>query len=288
MTRDLAILLGMVAVVLISGCIAGTEQAGESEAGDGSQGSGQEPGPSGAACEGAGFSVENMSFEENVLVVRILNTGRLDLAFRARVDYLDGEYESWDSIGAVKAGEEKHLAVVGVSRNVESVSLNPVECPGVSETVMSGDIHNLPELYEGDVPEGGEAIEQEIDYEDYECMGSIPCIFGAVDRVIDGDTLYIGGYLIRLALVDTPESGEPGFEEANRFTEALCAPGSLAVFDIDDRQKEDRYGRFLAVVYCSGENLNEQLLRKGHGELMEHYCSRSEFGSEKWAEKYGC
>ena len=106
--------------------------------------------------------------------------------------------------------------------------------------------------------------------------------------MVDGDTLYIGGWLVRLALVDTPESGERGFDEANAFTESLCAPGTFALFDIDDQKEKDRYGRFLAVVWCGGENLNERLLEEGHGELMDYYCTRSEFGSEDWAADHGC
>jgi endonuclease YncB( thermonuclease family) len=280
MRGDLAVLAGLVAIVLISGCVAETGQVAEKGV--------QEQGVAGASCADAGFSVRSISFEKNLIEVHVLNTGQLGLSISARVDYLDGDYESWDSIGAVEAGEERYLAITGVSINVDSVSLSSVECPEVSETFKARDIRGLPELYEGDFPEGGQAVEQEIDYDDYECMGKIPCIYGIVDRVVDGDTLYIGGYLVRLALVDTPESGEPGFEEANEFTESLCSPGSLAVFDIDDRREEDRYGRFLAVVCCNGENLNERLLEEGHGKLMDHYCDRSEFGSEKWADKYGC
>jgi hypothetical protein len=287
MGRELALLaLGVLAVVLISGCVSETGQVAEKDVQE--QGEpGQEAGEA-VSCDDAGLSVKNMSFEKNVIQIHILNRGPAGMSVAARVDYLDGDYESWDSIGTVEAGEDRYLAIIDVERNVKSVTLASVECPGVSETVWGRDIHGLPELYEGDVPEGGEAVEQKIDYDDYRCRGSLPCVYGTVDRVVDGDTLYIGDYLVRLALVDTPESGEPGFEEANGFTESLCSPGSLAVFDIDDRQEEDKYGRFLAVVYCGGENLNEQLLRKGHGELMEHYCDRSEFGNERWAEKYGC
>jgi endonuclease YncB( thermonuclease family) len=280
MTRLAVLLLGVAAVVVISGCVAETGQVADKDV--------QEPGAAGAACADAGFSVKNMSFERNLIQIHILNRGPAGMTVAARVDYLDGDYKSWDSIGTVEAGEDMYLAIIDVSNNVDSVRLSSVECPGVSETFKARDIHGLPELYEGDFPEGGQAVEQEIRYGDYRCRGTIPCIFGAVDRVVDGDTLYIGGYLVRLTLVDTPESDEPGFEEANGFTKSLCSPGSLAVFDIDDRREEDRYGRFLAVVYCGGENLNEQLLEEGHGELMDHYCDRSEFGNEKWAVEYGC
>jgi endonuclease YncB( thermonuclease family) len=284
MRGDLVLLmLGIVAVVLVSGCFTETGQVAEKGV--------QEQGAAGGAalsCADAGFSVRGMSFNKNLIEVHVLNTGQLELSISARVDYLDGDYESWDSIGALEAGEDRYLAITGVSINVESVSLSSVECPGLSRTLKARDIRGLPELYEGDFPEGGQAAGQDIRYGDYRCKGTIPCIYGTVDRVVDGDTLYIGGYLVRLALVDTPESDENGFAEANAFTESLCSPGSLAVFDIDDRMEEDRYGRFLAVVWCGGENLNERLLEEGHGKLMEHYCTRSEFGSEKWADKYGC
>ena len=45
---------------------------------------------------------------------------------------------------------------------------------------------------------------------------------GPVTYVVDGDTLDINGIRIRLALVNTPEEGQPGFDSAKKFVEDLC------------------------------------------------------------------
>ncbi len=59
---------------------------------------------------------------------------------------------------------------------------------------------------------------------------------GKVTRIIDGDTLEVDDRRIRLALVDTPERNEPGYQEATQFTASLCLVGSTAYLDIDDGQ----------------------------------------------------
>ena len=118
--------------------------------------------------------------------------------------------------------------------------------------------------------------------------GSAEYFEGPVTKIVDGDTLYVGNVKIRLVLVDTPEVGENGFEEATQFAAGLCPVGSNATVDQDDDQLYDRYGRMLAVVYCGGKNLNEELLEEGHAVILTQYCDESEFGDQKWARDYGC
>ena len=115
------------------------------------------------------------------------------------------------------------------------------------------------------------------------CKGFALCFEGEVERVIDGDTLKIGGYTVRLSLVDTPERGEEGFDEAKKFTENLCPVGSRVLVDQDDGQRFDTYGRLIGVVYCNGKNLNAELILNGLGKVDERFCLRSEFSREKWA-----
>jgi micrococcal nuclease len=121
-----------------------------------------------------------------------------------------------------------------------------------------------------------------------ECSGSAECLKGEVTNVVDGDTLYIGDVKIRLALVDTPEVGEPGYEDAKNFTATLCPVGSQATADQDDLQLQDSFGRMLAVVYCEGKNLNKELLDNGHAVILTQYCAESEFENEGWAKASGC
>jgi endonuclease YncB( thermonuclease family) len=105
---------------------------------------------------------------------------------------------------------------------------------------------------------------------------------GKVTWIIDGDTLEINGKRIRLALVDTPERNEAGYEEATQFTASLCPVGSTAYFDVDDGQPTDKYGRTVAVVYCGGKNLNAELWKNGYARIDERFLSVSEFDPSSW------
>ena len=73
---------------------------------------------------------------------------------------------------------------------------------------------------------------------------------GPVTNVVDGDTIDLSGSVrIRLALVNTPEEGEQGFEEAKKFVEDLCLYKNGEV-DIDYGQRQGSFGRDIGVVYC--------------------------------------
>lgn len=119
-----------------------------------------------------------------------------------------------------------------------------------------------------------------------------PCadtVEDTIQRVVDGDTLdaALCGR-IRLALVDTPERGEPGFGEASAFTAGLCPVGSKALVDRDAGQPTDTTGtRIVAVLHCGGQNLNAELLRNGHAVILTEFCAVSEFADEPWAAE-GC
>ena len=122
----------------------------------------------------------------------------------------------------------------------------------------------------------------------YTCQGTALCISGKVTKIVDGDTIYLKDYKIRLSLTNTPEKGEIGFKEATSFTKKLCPIGSTITVDQDDKQKKDAYGRVLGKVICSGKVLNSELLYNGHANILKQYCSKSEFSGEAWAQKYGC
>lgn len=115
---------------------------------------------------------------------------------------------------------------------------------------------------------------------------------GTVTRIVDGDTIDVDGNLrIRLALVNTPERGEPGYAEATAFTGRVCPVGATAAYDTDDGQRGGSYGRVIAKVWCAGApdvSLNELLVMNGLAEIDSRFCLNSEFGSEQWAKQYGC
>jgi micrococcal nuclease len=97
-------------------------------------------------------------------------------------------------------------------------------------------------------------------------------------RVIDGDTIIVApDATIRLIGVNTPETVkpmhpvEPWGPEASAFTREFLADGEVRL--TFDRERVDRFGRFLAYVWVDDRLLNEALLRSGLGryEPQFHY-----------------
>ena len=111
---------------------------------------------------------------------------------------------------------------------------------------------------------------------------------GKITKIIDGDTLKVNSYTIRLSLTNTPEKNQYGFKEATSFTSKLCPVGSTVTVDQDDGQPTDQYKRIVGKVVCSGKILNSELLYNGHANIMTQYCKKSEFSSDSWAKRFGC
>lgn len=89
-----------------------------------------------------------------------------------------------------------------------------------------------------------------------------------VARVVDGDTLLLAnGARVRLIGADTPETVKPGEPvqpwgpEATKFTKEFVAAGTVRLQL--DRERIDRFGRFLAYVWVDDRMLNEELIRAG-------------------------
>ena len=105
---------------------------------------------------------------------------------------------------------------------------------------------------------------------------------GIVTKVVDGDTLDINGTRIRLAIVDTPERGQPGYDKAKNFVESLCV-GKKGQLDVDSGQRRgDRYGREIGVVYCDGVNVNAKIMENKMARILTEFCGISEFSKENW------
>jgi micrococcal nuclease len=108
----------------------------------------------------------------------------------------------------------------------------------------------------------------------YEASGYCP-------YVVDGDTIDVDGVgRIRFVGVNTPERGQPGYQEAKDFVKTLCL-GKTVGIDIDNAKHYDKYGRVLAVVYAGNINVNAELLKKRYAEVM--YIPPSEFNPYSWA-----
>lgn len=107
-------------------------------------------------------------------------------------------------------------------------------------------------------------------------------LVGIVTKVVDGDTLDINGIRIRLALVDTPEINQPGYDQAKQFLESLCL-GKKGELDVDSGQRRgDRHGREIGVVYCDGINTNEKLMSNNLARILVQFCDITEFANENW------
>lgn len=97
-----------------------------------------------------------------------------------------------------------------------------------------------------------------------------------VVRVVDGDTLLMEGDIrVRLLGVDTPETKHPTLgvqplgPEASEFTRQF-AEGKLVTLRFD-RERRDRYHRWLAYVYRDDRCLNEELIRAGYSRAMTRF-----------------
>ena len=102
---------------------------------------------------------------------------------------------------------------------------------------------------------------------------------GTLTKIFNADTLEIDGEKFQLSLTNAPEGKQWGAVRAMALVEAVCRVGSTVYYDIDDLQPEDRYGRHLAMVWCSDmqKPLNQVLLETGHAKVLKKYCGESEF-----------
>ena len=116
-----------------------------------------------------------------------------------------------------------------------------------------------------------------------------------VVRVVDGDTIVIApDNVVRLIGVDTPETVKPNHPverfgpEATEFTKQFIGGGTVRL--TFDRERVDRFGRFLAYVWVGHRLLNEHLLLVGlarfepqfyYAERMKHRFRRAQEGARR-------
>ena len=84
---------------------------------------------------------------------------------------------------------------------------------------------------------------------------------GFVERVIDGDTIVIGNNSIRLLGINSPERGEPYYEQAKQFLEKQILNKTIKLKFGNERY--DKYDRLLAYVFLGEKNVNIELVEKG-------------------------
>jgi len=85
-----------------------------------------------------------------------------------------------------------------------------------------------------------------------------------VAAVIDGDTIRLSdGRTVRYLGVNTPERGQPFYEEAKRFNEQLVMGKPVRLETSGQRQ--DQYDRELAYVFVENNLINSQIIAAGWG-----------------------
>jgi micrococcal nuclease len=88
-----------------------------------------------------------------------------------------------------------------------------------------------------------------------------------VKRVVDGDTIVLAdGRHVRYIGINTPERGEPLWEEAKDYNDQKVG-GKLVSLEFGKVMK-DTYGRTLAYVFVNGEMANAALLQAGLAHLF--------------------
>lgn len=82
-----------------------------------------------------------------------------------------------------------------------------------------------------------------------------------IDRVIDGDTIEANKTIIRLLGINTPEKGEPFYEEAKLFLESRILNKTVQLEFIGERY--DKYNRTLAYIFLDNVNINAEIVKNG-------------------------
>ena len=96
-----------------------------------------------------------------------------------------------------------------------------------------------------------------------------------VSRFVDGDTIDVEEgievllYRIRLLGIDTPERGEPGFNEATNALESMI-PNNQVTLKKDPSRDLGKYGRPLRYLFVGDTNLNVELVRQGRARAYLH------------------
>ena len=98
-------------------------------------------------------------------------------------------------------------------------------------------------------------------------------LMGKVIAIADGDTLTVLGgdnqqIKIRLAEIDTPESGQPYGSRARQALAALAFGKQARIVETD----RDRYGRTVGRVYVGGMDVNAELVRQGAAWVYRQYA----------------
>jgi hypothetical protein len=108
---------------------------------------------------------------------------------------------------------------------------------------------------------------------------------GAISAVIDGSSFQLSsGETIKLAAIDTPNSGHPGYSESKNYLTILIQ-GKPVYLDIGVAATTDQKGRLLCVVYLDYnsthyENVNMAMIQNGYA--IPSSLNYSYFNPSSW------
>jgi micrococcal nuclease len=102
-----------------------------------------------------------------------------------------------------------------------------------------------------------------------------------VARVIDGDTFELEDEdRVRLICVNTPERGQPGYNEAKAFLRDLVEGKTVRLEHDPDMKRRDSFGRRLCYVWLDDELVNAAVIRAGHSEYATKWGASSVYEAE--------
>jgi endonuclease YncB( thermonuclease family) len=106
-----------------------------------------------------------------------------------------------------------------------------------------------------------------------------------VSTVIDGSSFMINsGETVKLAGIETPPSGQPGYSEAKYYLTNMVQ-GKIVYLDIDNLATTDQYGRLISVGYIDYnsthyENVNMAMIVNSYAIPIS--LNNSEFNPSSW------
>lgn len=110
---------------------------------------------------------------------------------------------------------------------------------------------------------------------------------GIVSTIIDGSSFQLGsGETIKLAAIDTPNSGQPGYSESKNYLTTLIQ-GKTVYLDTGVAATTDQQGRLLSVVYLDYnsthyENVNMAMIQNGYAAPNNQNNNGFDIGTWTW------
>lgn len=97
--------------------------------------------------------------------------------------------------------------------------------------------------------------------------------YGAIDRVIDGDTVVFSGRRVRILHIDAPELGQ-GLTGKDLIDAGGASRDMMQLYCVRREARlriegQDTYGRLLARVYITGEDIGLKLVRAGYAIALD-------------------